>query len=134
MTETAPTTPPMAGRIVVVSGGTGGIGKATAAGLAAMGAQVAITGRDRRRAEQAAAETRAADGAEVGVFVADTSSQAEARRLAAELLAALPRIDVLVYDAGGFWQTRQSPPTGWSTPSRPTTWRRSCSPTCSSTG
>ena len=106
MTGTAPTTPPMAGRTVVVTGGTGGIGMATAAGLAAMGAHVAITGRDRRRAEQAAAEIRAAGGPEVGVFVADMSSQAEVRRLAAELLAALPRLDVLVNNVGGFWQTR----------------------------
>jgi NAD(P)-dependent dehydrogenase (short-subunit alcohol dehydrogenase family) len=96
----------MAGRTVVVTGGSGGIGKATAAGLAAMGAHVAITGRDRGRAEQAAAEVRATGGPEVGVFVADMSSQAEVRRLAAELLAALPRIDVLVNNVGGFWQTR----------------------------
>jgi retinol dehydrogenase 14 len=102
MTETTP----MAGRTVVVTGGTGGIGKATAVGLAALGAHVTITGRDRRRAEQAAAEIRAADGPEVGIVVADMSSQAEVRRLADELLAALPRLDVLVNNVGGFWQTR----------------------------
>jgi retinol dehydrogenase-14 len=102
MTETAS----MAGRTVVVTGGTGGIGKATAVGLAAMGARVAITGRDRQRAEQAAREIRAVGGPEVGVFVADMSSQAEVRRLAAELLSALPRLDVLVNNVGGFWQTR----------------------------
>ena len=38
---------PMAGRTVLVTGGTGGIGKATALGLASMGANLAITGRDR---------------------------------------------------------------------------------------
>ena len=37
---------PMAGQTVLVTGGTGGIGRATAAGLAAMGARVGITGRD----------------------------------------------------------------------------------------
>jgi NADPH:quinone reductase-like Zn-dependent oxidoreductase len=45
---------PMAGQTVLVTGGTGGIGKATATGLAAMGAPVDITGRD-------IARTRAAD-------------------------------------------------------------------------
>jgi NAD(P)-dependent dehydrogenase (short-subunit alcohol dehydrogenase family) len=96
----------MTGRTVLVTGGTGGIGKATAAGLAALGARVAITGRDRRRAEQAAADIRAAGGPEVDVFVADMSSQAEVRRLAFEVLDGLPRLDVLVNNVGGFWNTR----------------------------
>jgi NAD(P)-dependent dehydrogenase (short-subunit alcohol dehydrogenase family) len=47
------TTGLMAGRTVLVTGGTGGIGKATALGLATMGAHLAITGRDRRRTEDA---------------------------------------------------------------------------------
>src|SRR5690348_4944477 len=65
---------PMAGRTVLVTGGTGGIGKATALGLAMMGAHVAITGRDRGRADDAAQEIRAAGG-QVNLFVADLSSQ-----------------------------------------------------------
>jgi retinol dehydrogenase 14 len=96
----------MADRTVLVTGGTGGIGKATATGLAALGARVAITGRDRRRAEDAAAEIQADDGPPVEVFVADMSAQAEVRRLAADVLAALPRLHVLVNNVGGFWNTR----------------------------
>ena len=42
---------PMAGRTVLVTGATSGIGRATALGLATMGAYVAITGRDRVRTE-----------------------------------------------------------------------------------
>ena len=96
----------MTDRTVLVTGGTHGIGKATAAGLAELGARVAITGRDRRRAEEAAADIRAAGGPAVDVFVADMSSQAEVRRLAADVLDRLPRLDVLVNNVGGFWNTR----------------------------
>ncbi len=52
----------MAGKTVLVTGGTSGIGKATAIGLAAMGARVGITGRDLARTEQAAAAIRAVSG------------------------------------------------------------------------
>src|SRR6266581_698213 len=97
---------PMAGRTVLVTGGTAGIGRATALGLANMGARLAITGRDRGRAEDAAREIRAAGGGQVDVFVADLSSQSELRRLADEVLRRLPRIDVLVNNAGGYWNTR----------------------------
>src|SRR5436190_23783878 len=91
----------MAGRTVLVTGGSGGIGKATALGLATMGAHLAITGRDRERTEGAAREIRAAGG-QVDVFVADLSSQSEVRRLADEVLQRLSRIDVLVNNVGGY--------------------------------
>jgi retinol dehydrogenase 14 len=97
----------MAGRTVLVTGGTGGIGLATAFGLAAMGANVAITGRDAARAEAAASKIRAETGAQVSVFVADLTSQVEVRRLAAESLERLPQIDVLVNNVGGYWHTRR---------------------------
>ena len=97
---------PMSGRTVLVTGGTGGIGMATALGLARMGAHLAITGRDRGRAEEAAREIGAAGGGQADVFVGDLSSQAEVRRLADEVLERLPRIDVLVNNAGGYWNTR----------------------------
>jgi retinol dehydrogenase 14 len=98
----------MAGKCVLVTGGTGGIGKATAAGLAALGARVGITGRDRTRADAAAADIRAAGGPGVDVFVADMSSQREVRRLAAEVLDAYPRLDVLVNNVGGSWAHRHT--------------------------
>ncbi|MGH3154554.1 MAG: SDR family oxidoreductase [Streptosporangiaceae bacterium] len=98
---------PMAGRTVLVTGGTSGIGKATATGLAAMGARVGITGRDTVRTRAAAVDVAAASGnPAVDPFAADMSSQAEVRRLAGQVLAAYPRLDVLVNNAGGFWGTR----------------------------
>jgi retinol dehydrogenase-14 len=100
-------TPSMAGKTVLITGATGGIGKATAIGLAALGARVGITGRDLKRVEAAAVEVRGATGnPQVDAFGADLSSQAEVRRLAAEVLDAYPRLDVLVNNVGGFWATR----------------------------
>jgi NAD(P)-dependent dehydrogenase (short-subunit alcohol dehydrogenase family) len=98
----------MAGRTVLVTGGSSGIGRATAVGLARVGAHVAITGRDARRTHDAAAEIAAAGAGRVDVFVADLSSQHEVRRLAAEALHQLARIDVLVNNVGGYWHTRRT--------------------------
>ena len=97
---------PMSGRTVLVTGASGGIGQATALGLARMGAHLAITGRDRARTEVAAQEIHTAGGGQVDVFVADLSSQSEVRRLAVEVRQSLPRIDVLVNNVGGYWNTR----------------------------
>ena len=97
---------PMVGQTVLVTGGSAGIGRATALALAAMGAHLAIAGRDRGRAEDAAREVRTAGAAQVDVFAADLSSQSQVRRLASEVLQRLSRIDVLVNNAGGYWNTR----------------------------
>lgn len=96
----------LAGRTVLVTGGSAGIGKATALGLARMGAHLAITGRDSKRTRSAAREIRATGAGQVDEFVADLSSQSQVRHLASEVLQALPQIDVLVNNAGGYWNTR----------------------------
>jgi retinol dehydrogenase 14 len=98
---------PMTGKTVLITGGTGGIGRAAAIRLASMGTRVGITGRDLGRAQRAAAEIASvSDNATVDVFVADMSSQAEVRRLAQEVLTAYPRLDVLLNNVGGFWSHR----------------------------
>lgn len=100
-------TRPLTGQNIVVTGGTGGIGNATAAGLAALGARVAIVGRDRARAEAAAEDLRRrSSNDEIDVFEADLSSQAQVRRLAADLQERYPRLDALVNNVGGFWAHR----------------------------
>jgi retinol dehydrogenase 14 len=97
---------PMAGRTVLITGATSGIGRATALGLARMGADLAITGRDRVRTEDAAREIRAAGCGQVDLFTADLSAQSEVRRLATEMLQSLSRIDVLINNVGGYWNSR----------------------------
>ena len=96
---------PLAGHTMLVTGASSGIGMATALGLAALGAHVAITGRDVTRTA-AAADIEAAAGGTVDTFVADLSRQSGVRRLAAEVLASLPRLDVFVNNVGGYWATR----------------------------
>lgn len=101
-------TPSMTGKTVLVTGGTGGIGRATATALANLGAHVVITGRNETRAQEAAAEIRAATGnAGVDALAADLSEQAEIRRLAAEVLARYARLDVLINNVGGSWAHRK---------------------------
>jgi retinol dehydrogenase-14 len=97
----------MTGKTVLITGGTGGIGRATAVRIASMGARVGITGRDLGRAQRAAAEIASESGHGVlDAFAADMSSQTEVRRLADEVLAAYPRLDVLINNVGGFWSHR----------------------------
>lgn len=105
--------PSMTAKTVLITGGTGGIGKAAAVGLASMGARVGITGRDRARAERAATDIRdESRNPAVDVFVADLSSQTELRHMADEVLASYPRLDVLVNNVGGFWAHRHLTPDG----------------------
>ena len=97
----------MDGKVVLVTGGTGGIGKATAEGLASLGARIVVVGRDRSKGEAAAAEIRAMTGNEtIELMVADLSSQAEVHLLAREFEARHDRLDVLVNNAGAMYARR----------------------------
>ena len=97
----------MAGKTVLVTGGTGGIGRATSEGLARLGARVAVTGRDIARTQAAAAQIAAATAnPAVDAFAGDLSAQAGVRRLARDVLDTYPQLDVLVNNVGGFWARR----------------------------
>src|SRR5262245_6356809 len=90
----------MKGKTCIVTGASSGIGKETAVALAAAGARVVIVCRTRDKGERALAEVRRRSGGDVSLFVADLGAQRAVRALAAELVAALPRVDVLVNNAG----------------------------------
>jgi retinol dehydrogenase 12 len=89
------------GRVVVLTGGTSGIGRAAARALAADGATLVLVARDPARARDAIADIRAANpDARVECFTADLAVQQSIRDVAAAILARHPRIDVLVNNAG----------------------------------
>jgi len=87
------------GKAAIVTGGTQGIGRATAAALAREGAAVAVAARGRELLEQTAAEIRAAGGS-VAPVQADVSKAEDCARLVDETLKAFGRIDILVNNAG----------------------------------
>lgn len=92
---------PMTGKTVLITGANSGIGKAAATELAKQGAQIVMVCRDPIRGETARAEImRASDSDDVDLLIADLSSQAEIRQLAAEFKATYDRLDVLVNNAG----------------------------------
>jgi NAD(P)-dependent dehydrogenase (short-subunit alcohol dehydrogenase family) len=91
----------LAGRVCLVTGASSGIGRATAIGLARLGATVVLHGHDARRSERALAAVRAASsGGAVELLTADLSSQAETRRLAEQFCARHDQLHVLVNNAG----------------------------------
>jgi NAD(P)-dependent dehydrogenase (short-subunit alcohol dehydrogenase family) len=99
---------------VILTGATRGIGRAAAIGLAAQGAELGLVGRDPARVRATAEEARAtAGGAPVHEHVADLAQMGEVRRLAAELLEAYPRIDVLANNAGAMFTSRHVTPDGF---------------------
>jgi len=94
----------IAGRAVVVTGATRGIGKGIARVFATSGARVLIAGRDEDAAKGAVAEL-SADGAEVSYVLADVSTRAGCELIAATAAQRLGGIDVLCANAGIFPDT-----------------------------
>ena len=97
----------MQGKVVVATGATSGIGEVAALRLAERGARIVFIARDPMRAEATLARLRqAAPGSEHRAHLADLSLMADTRRVAAEIAAAEPRIDVLINNAGAVFDKR----------------------------
>jgi 3-oxoacyl-[acyl-carrier protein] reductase len=90
----------LAGRVAIISGGSKGIGYASALGLAREGAHVAICARGRERLEEAVQEIATQTGKEALPVVADMISQADAERFVQTAVQHFGRVDILVNCAG----------------------------------
>jgi dehydrogenase/reductase SDR family protein 12 len=98
----------LAGRTALVTGPTSGLGRATAASLASLGARVVLVGRSRERLSDAAAElaNRYGDAARFPIVVADMSSLANVREAVVTIEASEPRLDILIDSAGAIYAER----------------------------
>jgi dehydrogenase/reductase SDR family protein 12 len=90
----------MAGKVVLVTGATSGLGSAAAIGFARLGATVHLLARDQSRGEDARAAVAEQAEADVHLGICDLSELASVREFARRFAAEVPRLDVLVNNAG----------------------------------
>ncbi len=103
-----PSWPGVAGKQVLITGATSGIGLAAAVELARRGAKLAIVARSRERAAEAVRQIKAGTpAATVDLLEADLSSQASVRKLASRVLEHYPKLDVLANNAGAIYTNRE---------------------------
>ncbi|MGW5741827.1 SDR family NAD(P)-dependent oxidoreductase [Amycolatopsis sp. NPDC003861] len=98
--------PSQRGRVAVITGANTGLGFDTAKVLAERGATVVLAVRDVEKGKQAAARLGA--DADVTVQALDLASQESIRAAAADLHATLPKIDLLINNAGVMYPPRQT--------------------------
>jgi NAD(P)-dependent dehydrogenase (short-subunit alcohol dehydrogenase family) len=89
-------------KVALITGGTSGIGEATALLFAQEGAEVAITGRNRQRGATVLERIKEV-GSEAMFFKADVSIAGDCRRVVEETVAAFGRLDILFNNAGVFY-------------------------------
>lgn len=85
--------------MVVITGGSSGIGKALAQCFGRQGSRVLITGRNATDLQTTVAELRA-EGITIHGFTGDVSLEVDNERMAAEAIALYGRIDILINNAG----------------------------------
>jgi NAD(P)-dependent dehydrogenase (short-subunit alcohol dehydrogenase family) len=99
--------------IVLVTGSTDGIGKATARELAARGVRVILHGRNHEKGRAVLRELKEDTGSgDLDLITADLSVQRNVRRLAEEVSSRYERLDVLINNAGVFERVRKLTPDG----------------------
>jgi retinol dehydrogenase 14 len=98
---------PLAGKTVLVTGATSGIGWEASVSFARMGARLIMIGRDAAKTAQRVEEVRRRSGSDtVDSFLCDFASQTEVRRLAEEFRARYDKLHVLVNNAGTVFTKR----------------------------
>jgi retinol dehydrogenase 14 len=106
----------MDGKTVMVTGATSGIGRAGALALARLGANLVVVGRNSRRVRSVVDEIKAiAPSVQARGMTADLASLADVRQLAAQIKADVPRLDVLLNNAGVFTRRRSETRDGFET-------------------
>lgn len=104
----------VAGRTVVITGSTGGLGYAAAERLAGLGARVVLLARDREKGRAAVERITAATGnSDLRAVECQIASLASVREAAETLLATEPQIHVLINCVGTMEDTRQDSPDGY---------------------
>jgi NAD(P)-dependent dehydrogenase (short-subunit alcohol dehydrogenase family) len=103
----------MHGKVVVITGATSGIGQVAAEKLAAMGTRLVLVARDKARADATLVRLRElGPGTAHTVHYADLLRLSEMKRVAAEIAATEPRIDVLINNAGALFSRQHLSPEG----------------------
>lgn len=98
----------MKNKTVLITGASAGIGLHSAIGLAKLGAEVVMVGRDERRTAEAASLVKAQTGNQaISYLIADLSSQKEVRKLASEFKNKYKKLDVLLNNAGAIFLRRK---------------------------
>lgn len=92
----------LSGRVAIVTGGSVGLGRQMAEGLAEMGANVVLCARRKERCEQAAEQLRQL-GVETLALACDVSNPANVQEMASAAGSRFGRIDILVNNAGTSW-------------------------------
>jgi len=88
------------GKVAIVTGGTKGLGRSIAEGLASAGAQLAVASRTRDEAESVAADLKRAFGCKTVGAACDVTREEDVSALVHRVLLELGRVDILVNNAG----------------------------------